>query len=322
LLSLKFCGKAETSLSMASGTGLYDLHKLEWDTELLKYLKLRPAALSTIGIEQQLLKKWQRRWPQLAEALWHPSIADGAANNVGSEAVDGSTAALMVGTSAALRVILNRPPSKIPKGLFCYRLDADRLVLGGALSDGGGFYDWLRRNLEIRTSDAALGKELRSRGPGARGLVLMPFFAGERSTGYNEFAAGSIHGLTIAHDSIDILQAAMESVAYRLAEILDQIESVTPVKRIIASGGALSASKVWPQIIADVLGRDLELFRESEASMRGAVLLALRTTGKIELSDTAAPRFSKIKFDPGTHAAYRPAFERHRAHYQNIDTKP
>src|SRR5690606_29281454 len=195
-------------------------------------------------------------------------------------------------------------------------------VLGGALSDGGGLYEWLRSTLRFDLTENAFAREIAKRGPGARGLTLMPFFAGERSTGYNENAAGSIHGLTQTHDSVDILQAAMESVSFRLAEILDRIESVIPTYRIIASGGALSASTVWPQIIADVLGRDLELFRESEASMRGAVLLALHTTGKIELSDTAAPRVSKITFDPDAHAAYRPAFARHRMHYRNIDTKP
>ena len=106
-----------------------------------------------------------------------------------------------------------------------------------------------------------------------------------RSPGYDENAAGAILGLSMANNSVDILQAAMESVADRFAEILSQIESVTPVTSIVASGGALRNSPAWQRIVATTLDREITLSDTPEASMRGAVLLALETIGKIQIAD-------------------------------------
>ena len=316
-----FTRRVETGVSIASGTGVFDIRNCGWDEQLTAFLKLKPSALPDIATDNggsELLSKWQRRWPRLKDALWLPSVADGAANSIGSGCGVEGRLALMVGTSGAMRVVIDgEPPKNIPSGLFCYRIGQSRVVLGGALSDGGGLYGWLKRNLRIDLSDASIGKEMGRRGADAHGLTFMPFFAGERSTGYNEFAAGSIIGLTLGHDAIDILQAAMEAVAYRFAEILERIEQVHPVTEIVATGGALHGSPVWTQILADVFGRDLKLPSEPEASLRGAILLALANTGKIEVTDRdSAFKNTKVTFHPKCHAIYKLARKRHQGVYE------
>src|SRR6185436_16511762 len=103
----------------------------------------------------------------------------------------------------------------------------------------------------------------------------------------------AIIGLKDSTDGSDIIQAALESVAYRFAEIFDQLKSVVKIKEIIASGGAASA--VWTQIIADVLAQNIMLSDAPEASSRGAVLLALASVGKIEsIEDLKTPKARKI----------------------------
>jgi Sugar (pentulose and hexulose) kinases len=292
-VSLKLFGRAVSSISIASGTGIFDIRKCVWDNELLRYLKVNgrslPEIAETDAFTSGLLSKWQKRWPRLKDAKWFPPIADGVANNIGSGCIDQTKAALMVGTSGAMRVVYEGdPPTKMPSGLWCYRVDRERVIVGGALSDGGGLYDWLKRNLRIEMSDAGLGKEIARRGANVHGLTFMPFLAGERSTGYNENATGSVSGLTMAHDAVDILQAAMESVADRFAEIFSQLLTVVEIEEIVASGGALNASPVWSSMISLALGRNLTSSNQPEASLRGAVLLALATTGKIELTDTVS----------------------------------
>lgn len=318
------CGRTVASVSMASGTGIFDIRRCGWDKELSAYLKVRQTALPDLTASDEatfsLLPKWQKRWPRLKGAAWFPPVADGAANNIGSGCVDESKAALMVGTSGAMRVVYKgEPPKTIPSGLWCYRVDRKRVIVGGALSDGGGLYDWLKRNLRIELSNAAIEKQIARRGADAHGLTFLPFLAGERSTGYNENATGAILGLTMAHDAIDILQSGLESVAFRFADMLDQVESVFPGLDIVVSGGALNASPVWTQIIADVLGRDIAISNEPEASLRGAVLLALATTGKIELTDTVlVAKNKKISFHPDCHDVYRKARVRHSTAYERI----
>lgn len=270
LIGLRFFGEMATSVSMASGTGIFDIRKCEWDAELLKYLKIKPTMLPTIAADDhtsKLNKKYAKRWPRLANAKWFPTIADGAADNIGSGCVTKSKAALMVGTSGAMRVAYEgEPPAKIPDGLWCYRIDREKVILGGALSDGGNLYAWMKKNLNL-PKDAE--QQIANRQLGAHGLTVLPYFHGERSTLYREDARGAITGLTASHDSVDILQAVMESVAYRFAEIFKQLNSVVKVKEIVASGGALRDSPVWTQIISDVLGRSLTVNDTDEPSLSG-----------------------------------------------------
>lgn len=281
LVGLRFFDEMATSVSMASGTGIFDIRKCVWDKELLKFLKIKASMLPAVvedGHHFRLNKKYAKRWPRLAGAKWYPTIADGAADNIGSGCTTKSKAALMVGTSAAMRVVFKgEPPAKIPDGLWCYRIDRRRVVIGGALSDGGNLYALIHKRFRLPSNADEL---VASREP-ADGLVVIPFFHGERSTGYDENARGAIIGMTAAHDGIDVLRAAMEGVAFRLADIFERLNKVAKIKDIVASGGALRESPVWTQIIADVLGHDLTINDARESSLRGAVLLATETTGKI-----------------------------------------
>lgn len=284
-ITLKLSGELATSISIASGTGIFNLRENEWDQQLLKFLKVKRPQLPMIAPDSytfRLNSKFAKRWPRLADAEWFLPAADGATNNIGSGCITNDTAALMVGTSGAMRVILNEPPKHIPDGLWCYRVDHERAVLGGALSDGGGLLDWLRANLNLpKNVDSIIAKRLPAKSP----VRVEPYFAGQRSTGYDEFATGSIQNLTMANDTIDVYLAAMEALASRFAEILRQIETVTPVRKVVASGGALRNSPVFTRIISSALDRKLSLSDTSEASMRGAVLLALETIGKIQIAD-------------------------------------
>ncbi len=320
-ISLRLFGSAATSVSMASGTGILDIRSFEWDRELLKFLKIKPANLPEIVENDahtfQLAKTYAKRWPLLKNAKWLSAIADGAADNIGSGCITKNRAALMVGTSGAMRVAYaGLPPAKIPHGLWCYRVDRKRVILGGALSDGGGLYRWLKDNLKL---PAQAKTEIPRRGAAAHGLTFLPFLAGERSTGYHESATGAVLGLQSSTDSIDILQAAMESVAYRFAEVFDQLNSIVKIKEIVASGGALRESPVWTQIIADVLGRDLTISAAGESSSRGAVLLALESIGKIENVEALPLQIAKqTAFHPQCHAIYKRARQQHRADYKLI----
>lgn len=293
LILLRLTDALTTSVSMASATGIFDIRKCNWDDELLKFLKLKRSNLPQIAAEDsqtfELNSKFAERWPRLKNARWFPAIGDGAANNIGAGCLKKSKAALMIGTSGAMRVAYaGEPPEKIPDGLWCYRIDRKRVIIGGALSDGGGLYRWLKDNLRLLADDDKTEAEIAKRPPAGHGLVFLPFLAGERSTGYHENATGAILGLHSSTDTIDIVQAALESVAYRFAAIFDQLNDVARLREIIASGGALRQSPVWTQIIADVLGRDMMLPDTREASSRGAVLLALESIGKIKGIDQMA----------------------------------
>lgn len=315
LIGLRLFGSGATSMSMASATGMFDQTACVWDTELCKWLSVGQERLPPIAAKHEtftLLPEFAERWPRLAETAWYPSIGDGAASNIGSGCSGRGAAALMLGTSGAIRVVRRgAPPETLPAGLWCYRIDAERVVIGGALSDGGGLYEWLQNNLGFTVPESEIAAEIARRGPDSHGLTFLPFLAGERSTGYDEDAVGRIDGLRLSHDRIDILQAGMESVIYRLAAVLDQISAVASVDRITASGGAIDNSGVWARMTADILGRDISVLNDHEASLRGAVLLALESIGKIESIESFSPDTNRIEHRPDRRAIYVSARKRH-----------
>ena len=317
-LALKLFGEAVTSVSMASGTGTFNLRKDDWDDELVNFLQIKRKNLPRIADDSETFQT--SNWERLKNAKWFLAIGDGAANNVGAGCLQKQKAALMIGTSGAMRVAYQGEiPKKIPSGLWCYRIDAQKLIVGGALSDGGGLYRWLKDTMKIAEVDDEVEAEIKMREPDSHGLTFLPFLAGERSTGYHENAKGAILGLTQSTTAVEITQAAMESVAYRFAEIYDQLQQIVEIKTIIASGGALRESPVWTQIIADVFGQNLSLPDTHEASSRGVVLLALENLGKIEnIAELPTPEGNKFNFNQENHEIYQKARKRHEHFSQQL----
>jgi gluconokinase len=305
-----------TSVSMASGTGIFDVRKCVWDHDLIEFLQINADNLAEICEDDFTFQT--NAWEKLSKAKWFLAIGDGAANNIGAGCLEKHEAALMIGTSGAMRVAFEGDvPEKIPDGLWCYRIDSKRIIVGGALSDGGGLYRWLKDTLKIAEVDDEIEDEISKREPDSHGLTFLPFLAGERSTGYHENAKGAILGLTQHTNAVEITQAAMESVAFRFAKIVENLEDFTKLETIIASGGALRESPVWTQIIADVIGKNLNLPDTREASSRGVVLLALENIGEIDdITVLPSPEGNKFNFDQRRHEIYKEARKRHEKFYE------
>jgi len=321
-LELRLFGQRRISYSAAAWTGLLDRVTLSWDLRLLGELGVRPGQMAPlVDVDeplQGLLPDHAARWSELVDVPWFPAIGDGAAANIGSGCATPARAAITLGTTGALRVILPEAPH-VPPGLWCYRVDRRRALLGGATSEGGNVYAWLRETLRIDESPARLEHALAALPPDGHGLTVLPFWAGERSPGWAGDARATIAGLSLGTAPLDILRAGMEAVAYRFALILEQVEhaGVTP-QTFVASGGALLASATWMQIMADVLGRSLTVATETEVSSRGVALLALEALN-IHISD-AHTAVSPTSFAPDAerHAIYRAAIERQQTLYRKL----
>ena len=288
-LFLRLTGELRTTLSTASGSGLLDLRARAWDGELL----------DTLGVDERLL-------PPIDDepaGTMFPPLGDGACSNLGAGCTTRERAALMVGTSGAYRVLHEAEPSP-REGLFCYFADEGRVVEGGAVSDGGNLYAWLERTLRLET--------IKPREPDGHGLTFLPLLGGERSPGWNPRATGTIAGLTFGVDADDLLQAALEGVAYRLAEIAD---SLPEVREVVATGGALLESEWWIQLFADVLGRPVTASAVPEGSARGAAVHALNRLG---IEPEAAPLGRTYEPDTRRTEIYAAARERQRELYKRL----
>jgi gluconokinase len=256
-LLLRLTGEARTSVSTASGTGLFDPNALTWDEETLAALGVEPSQLAPLSNEP-------------VAGVW-PALGDGACSNVGAGCLTRGRAAVMVGTSAATRVVYEAASAAPRPGLFLYRLDDRRFCEGGALSDGGNLHAWFVQTLrDLDTSGIA------DRPAAGHGLTFLPFLGGERSLGWNPDRRGAIDGLTFETTPLDIAQAGLEAVCYRLADVLDAIGGI---ESVVATGAALLANEAWLQVLADVLGHQVEVSGSPQGSARGAALVAFERLG-------------------------------------------
>jgi len=281
-----FGGELRTTLSMASSTGLLDLATGGWDDELLGVLGLDRARL-----------------PVLAdEPVWF----DGACSNLGAGCIGRKRAALMVGTSGAMRILYETERPQPQPGLFLYRVDERRVIEGGAVSDGGNLRAWLKETL------AETGKTIAGRDPDDHGLTFLPFLGGERSTGWDPDATGAITGLTFDTTPLDIRQAALEGVALRFSVIADLLPEVDEV---VATGAALLADPGWIQVLSVALALPVTLSKVTMASLCGAAVATLERlgceAGEAPLGGVFHPREERAE-------AYRSARERQQRLYEEL----
>jgi gluconokinase len=321
-LCRRLFGNLSASISMASATGLFNQRNCDWDWEFVRALEISPVTLPPISraMENPLEEEFKSRWPTLADAKLITVVGDGAANNIGGGCSSRDKCALMVGTSGALRVVFEgEPPSTLPPSLWSYRIDNRRVVIGGALSDGGGLYQWLTNSLLVEENPIEFQKQLAAIEPDSHGLTMLPFWSGERSTGWSGDARGAILGLTQQTKPVEIVRAALEAIAYRFALITRALESVTSNASIVATGNALRSSPVWLQIIADVLGKPVTFGGSPEASIRGAALLALEAVGKIgSIEDVPVSVDEVFEPDMSRHVRYQQAIERQEEFYRKL----
>jgi gluconokinase len=305
---------------MASGMGFLDQDTCTWDAEVLQAVGVNPERLSPLeplhAGRTGLGRDAAVRLPALGETPFFPALGDGACNNVGSGACGRGQGALMVGTSAALRVMFadNAPPA--PPGLWRYLLDRRRALIGGALSNGGNLHEWLLRTLRLDEPRDVLERKLEAAQPGGHGLALLPFLAGERNPDYPLDATGLVAGLRLATTPFDLFHAGLEAVAFRLAAIADRLRDAgCEPEHYVASGGFLH-SPAWARLCADALGRPLTLSPLQEATARGAALVALEALAVIPSAlDAPAPPGRLIEPDADRHAAYEASRARHERVY-------
>jgi gluconokinase len=314
-------GDVRVSHSIASGTGLLDVHRCQWDEEALRLAGIAAEHLSPLSDWDQparsLRPSFASRWPELGDVPWYLALGDGGLANIGAGCVGPRWVCATIGTSSALRVLLDRPRVTVPWGAFVYRVDRRRYVLGGALSEGGNVVRWFTDTLGLKPKK----KFERAAGalpPDSHGLTVLPFWAGERSPNWRGDARAVIAGLSLGTQPVQMLRAAMEAITYQLVAVAGAMQKVVPrPESVIATGGQLIHSPAWSQMVADALDLRVTTSPEPEASSRGAALLVLHALGKLpKLWSSSPARGRSYRPRATVHARYERARRRQQRLYE------
>ncbi|GLC90042.1 gluconokinase [Lysinibacillus piscis] len=289
--------------SLASGMGLMNLQTLDWDTEALHIAGISREQLSTLvpttqsfqGCELELAKKMGID-PQTPFII---GASDGVLSNLGVNAIHKGEIAVTIGTSGAIRTIIDKPQTDSKGRIFCYALTEKHWVIGGPVNNGGMVFRWIRDEFassEIETakrlgidSYEVLTKIAERVRPGSDGLLFHPYLSGERAPLWNPDVRGSFFGLTMAHKKEHMIRAALEGVIYNLYTVYLALTECMdgPVTRIQATGG-FSRSETWRQMMADIFESEVIVPESYESSCLGACILGLYATERIDSFDVVA----------------------------------
>ena len=277
---LRLTGEYALDKADGAGTLLFDLAARDWSAEVLAALEIDPAWMPPTweGPEVTGLVTGEAA---AATGLrpGTPVVAGGgdqAANAVGVGAVAAGTVALSLGTSGVVFATTNRPLFE-PRGrvhAFCHAVPGRWHMMSVMLSAAGSLR-WFRDALAPGMEFADLVASAAEVPPGSDGLWFLPYLTGERSPHADPHARGAFVGLTLAHDRRHLTRAVLEGVAFGLRDGLDlMIGAGMPAPDQIRASGGGTASPLWRQILADVLGAEIATVNTSEGAAYGAGLLA------------------------------------------------
>jgi xylulokinase len=148
------------------------------------------------------------------------------------------------------------------------------------MSTSGSLTEWLR-HLAGDPDWRRLLAQAAASPAGARGLLMLPYFAGERTPIHDPLARGVIAGLTLSHGAGDLLRASYEATAFGARQIIELLaQAGGPARRVVAVGGGTNA-ELWLQIVSDVTGVTQLVPAETIGASHGAALLAAIGAGLV-----------------------------------------
>ncbi|EPD51498.1 gluconokinase [Paenisporosarcina sp. HGH0030] len=293
----KFFNRYVVDHSLASAMGMMNLKNLAWDEEALQIAGVTSDQLSELVPTTEIFSDCN---PKLAKKLgispqtsFVIGASDGVLSNIGVNAIGKGEVAVTIGTSGAIRTVIDHPQTDEKGRIFCYALTEKHWVIGGPVNNGGMVLRWIRdefASAEVETAKRlgidpyeVLTKIAERVRPGADGLLFHPYLAGERAPLWNPDVRGSFFGLTMSHKKEHMIRAALEGVIYNLYTVFLALLEVMdePVVRIQATGG-FARSDVWRQMMADIFDLEVVVPESYESSCLGACILGLYATGKID----------------------------------------
>lgn len=307
-VAFKLLGTPALGTASAAWSGMIDRRTGEYVPELLEAvgvdLSMMGEALDPSDALPVADTPLAAEFPQLRDAVWLPVIGDGLAANMGIGALGSGTWGISTATSGAIRQLLDTEIDSLPNGLWAYRVDQRRTLVGSAMSDCGRVLDWARFQLGIPEDIAETDTEtLFSAPPSAGTPLVVPFFSGERGTKWRGTSRALFANVGASTTAEDMLRGALEGVALSFLRIADQMrEAGGEPERIVLSGGMTGAIPSWLHLLSDALGAPIDHVAVSRSTMRGAAVMALEQASP-DTSVAEVPVLGRV--DPvGAHTEY------------------
>ena len=293
--------------------GIWDIHKNHYSYELLKEMDINPSlfppdivksckVVGEIDAKGSLMTGLKKGTPVSAGGIDAPVEA----LSVGTFEKGEHTAC--IGTSMCHNIVQDRADMKLSPLLINYPYVADdknKIYTFGGAATAAGIITWFKNNFAQGKSYAELDDLAEKVPAGSDGLIVLPYFNGERTPIWDPYARGTVIGLSLFHTTGHVFRAFLEGVAYSLRHNLETAKKIGATlneEMTLIGGGA--KSELWRQIFADITGYKIRYVSKSYGAPLGDVLLAGVGNGLfgydeikkwLEISEVREPNQEKTK---------------------------
>lgn len=293
-------GEYVVDYSVASATGMLNIHTLKWDEDALKHADIRAQSLADVVSVFYSPKKLKKEF-QTSLGL-HDKVkiiigsSDGCMATLGSGVWGDGKATITLEESGALRVAGKEILEDETQRLFNYVLTEHDYISGGPTNNAGSVFEWyakqfgdFKKAFDLEDCMENLVNDASKVMPGAEGLIFLPYLQGERAPIWNANARGVYFGLNIKHEQQHFIRATIEGILYAFYNIGKTLEEHHSFKSLCANG-TFSSYPLWAQMMADIFNKPVHTKQGSGADSvaLGSFLLSATELGIYKNLDKAA----------------------------------
>jgi gluconokinase len=318
--------------SVASATGMLNIHSLQWDDIALDHAginKERLADVVTIFYSPKSLKReYQTSLGLHDKVKLIIGSSDGCMATLGAGVWDDGKATVTLEESGAVRVVGKEIIQDAKQRLFNYVLTEGRYVSGGPTNNVGSAFEWyakqfgdFRKAFDLEDCIENLINDASKVPAGSEGLIFLPYLQGERAPIWNANARSVYFGLNIKHEQKHFIRATIEGIMYGFYSIGKILEEHRCVKTLSANG-TFASYPLWMQMMADMFNKPVQIKQNSgpDSVACGGFLLSVTEIGMYKNLDEAAQKVKLLdSFYP--QQANHNVYMKHFAIFERLGTK-
>jgi xylulokinase len=318
-IALRLCGERAVESNWALESGLFDLARSKWADDIVQACGGRLDLLPPVRRSGEIIGRLTAKAAQETGLRTGIPIVAGCADHIGSAFASGllEDGDLLVKLGGAGDILLTVDEPLVDERLYLdFHVVPGSYVSNGCMATSGSLIRWFQEQLGAGATLQQLDEEADAAGPGAGGIVALPYFLGEKTPINDPEATGAFVGLRLTQTRGHLFRAVLEGIAFGFRHHLDVFrERGHAPKRVRVTDGG-SRSRVWTQVTADVLGLPLEKIALRSGS---AVAAAFAAGVGVGVFDTwqDIDRFVTVSetVEPGDGHVYEDGYATYRALY-------
>ena len=284
--------------SLASATGLLNIHSLKWEQDALDFAGIEtnklPDLVPVFHSPGKLLKAYQTSLGLPPGVKIIIGSSDGCLATLGAGVWGEGKATITIEDSGAVRVVGKKVLQDEKQRFFNYLLTKNCYVSGGPTNNGGVIFEWFAKQFgefknpfDIEHSMELMMNEASKVEVGSEGLLFLPYLLGERAPIWNANARGCYFGLNINHGRPHFIRATIEGILYEIYNIGKTLQEHRSIKSL-SINGSFASIPFCAQMIADIFNKPLHVSKHSDSIGLGAFLLSAIEIGIYKGLDEAA----------------------------------